>query len=312
MGKLGVGKEVVPRGKAMLTRLDRDMLHTDTQKGRTMEKRLWTLPVLAALLIAAGSGGGVAMPSLGGPTGIVSLPNAAIAPTGQLETALSYQSLKLGALDMYEPTTDLTVWSLQALTGFADRAELWGAYSRVRGVDDLNVWGIGGKAQLSAEPRDQTTLAVGGAYQRWDDSSEVGADTDLRSLYIVATKDFTPMGAHPWEWGPGPGTRMLGSLGILYLNAKPKGGSSSSLTRPFVGLQFVDAGGTELGLEYRWKDNDVDQDAVFSAVLRHPVSEFITIEAGTTNAAPGGVGLDKQDIFVRLGYAMPIGLGARR
>jgi hypothetical protein len=274
-----------------------------------MTKTLWTLPVLVALLVA-GSGAGMAMPSLAGPTGVVSLPTAAIAPMNELQAALSYQSLQTPGLGMYEPSEDFTVWSLQALTGVAQKAELWGAYARVRDGEDSHLWGIGGKIQLASEPTERASLAIGGSYQDWSDALAVETgtgDVKVKNAYIVATKDFTPMGQERWEWGPGAGTRMLGSLGIMYISLDPDVGDSESLTRPFVALEFIGASDTSLGLEYRWKDDDIDEDGVFSAVLTHKFSDAVTAQVGTTNAAPGGIGLGDQDIFVRLGYSFPMG-----
>ncbi|NIQ99902.1 MAG: hypothetical protein GTN78_06825, partial [Gemmatimonadales bacterium] len=56
-----------------------------------------------------------------------------------------------------------------------------------------------------------------------------------------------------------------------------------------------------------FEDDDIDQDAVFSAVLRHRFQEAWEVEVGTTNAGPSGIGLDDQDFFIRLGYTFPIG-----
>lgn len=287
-----------------------------------MSMRLWTLPVLAAFVIVAGSGAALAIPSLSGPTGIVSTPTAAVAPAGSLQAALSYQSLEASNLGAY--SEDMTAWALQALAGVSDKAELWAAYSTVRNGADSNLWGIGGKVQLAKEPEDSATLAVGASYGVWKDMVEsttvydpvshafvtglAQTDATLKSVFIVATKDLTPMSGGGWEWGPGAGTKMLGSVGLLYLSFDPDlaGAGSESLTRPFVNLEFKGTGGTDLGLEYRWKDDDVDAKAVFSAVLRHAFSPEVTGEVGTTNAAPGGFGLDDQDWFVRLAYAFPL------
>jgi hypothetical protein len=286
--------------------------------------RLWTLPVLAAFVIVAGSGAALAIPSLGGPTGIVSTPTAAVAPANSLQAALSYQSLEVAGIGAYGTNEDMTAWALQALAGVSDKAELWAAYSTVRDGADSHLWGIGGKVQLAKEPKDSATLAVGASYGVWKDMLASAAvydadaqawvtglaetDVTMKSAFIVATKDLTPMGGGGWEWGPGAGTKMLGSVGLLYLSLDPDlaGAPSESLTRPFVNLEFKGTGGTDLGLEYRWRDNSVDAKAVFSAVLRHAFSPEVTGEVGTTNAAPGGFGLSDQDWFVRLAYTFPL------
>lgn len=269
-----------------------------------MRNRLFTFVTVVALVVGV-SGACVAIPSLSGPTGVVSVPTAAVAPVGELQLAVSYQSLEAVALGLYSADEDFTVWGVQALVGAADTAELWAAYSTIEdgaGMD-ADVWGVGGKALLAQEPDAQAALAVGGGYSSLSNS----ADVSLLNAYLVATKDFTPMGAEDWEWGGGAGTRMLGSLGLMYINVDPDVGDGASLTEPFVALQFVDAGGTTLGLEYRWDDDELDADAVFSAVLTYPFSPEWTVEVGTTNASPGGFGMDSQDFFVRMGYCLPMG-----
>jgi hypothetical protein len=283
-----------------------------------MSKRLWTLPVLAAFVVAAAGGSAFAIPSLGGPTGIVSLPTADVAPMDSLGLALTYQSLDVGDL-----ADDYTVWGLQALAGVSEEAELWAAYSTVRNTDDTHVWGIGGKYLFAKEPEDSANLAIGGSWEQWADAvaetvvtagdmytpeviESVTTDVTFKKVYLVATKDFTPLGGEAWEWSSGAGTRMLGTLGVIYIDVDPDAGEGDSLTRPFLGVEFIGEEGTTLGLEYRWKDDDLDQKAVFSAVLRHPFSPEVAAEVGTTNASPGGLGLDGQDWFVRVAYMVPL------
>lgn len=288
-----------------------------------MNKRLWALPVLAALLLAAGGGVGFAMPSLGGPTGIVSVPTAEIAPPNTLQTALSYQAFKVKEIEaagMYAPATtrneDFTAWSLQGLAGITDMAELWAAYTAVRNENDSHVWGIGGKFAFTKEPEDTAALAIGASYQEWVDGLEIATtsmyggvpetittDAKVLKAYLVATKDFTPMKSEKWEWGPGAGTRMLGTVGLLYLRADPGVGEAETLTRPFIGFEFLGAGGTSIGLEYRWQDDNLDEKAVFSAAVQHRFSDQVSVEIGTTNADSLGIGTGDQDFFARVGYS---------
>jgi len=279
-----------------------------------MKKTLWTLPLVAALLVV-GSGFAYAIPSLAGPTGIVTVPTAAVAPEGELQTALTYQSQQIAGQGMYGGDMDVSLWQLQALTGVSDEAELWAAYALADQEtptvsETANMWAFGGKYQLTREPEDQTALAIGASIEKWSDVIGMysGAqDIDAWKLYIVATKDFTPVSGDAWEWSAGGGTRILGSVGIMYMSIDPDMSDRESLTRPFVGLEFVGVGGTTLGLEYRWKDSDLDMDAVFSAVLRHQVSPECSVEVGTTNATMFGLGLDDQDFFARIGYNFPMG-----
>ena len=299
-----------------------------------MRNRLFTFVMMVALVVGV-SVACVAMPSLGGPTGVVTVPTADAAPVGEFQLALSYQSVDATSLwgDMLglpvpEDLEDISLRSLQVLTGVSEEAELWAAFSDVSNRDEASGWAIGGKYLLVKNAEESASLAVGGSWEDWsvelaERMWQTGSiydpplvtitmpaqDVDLKvtRAYLVATKDFTPMGAEDWEWGGGAGTRMLGSLGVMYVNIDPDGGDDASLTEPFVALQFVDAGGTSLGLEYRWDDDELDVDAVFSAVLSYPFSPEWTVEVGTTNASPGGLGLEDQDFFVRVGYCVPMG-----
>jgi hypothetical protein len=255
------------------------------------------------------------MPSLGGPTGIVSVPNALVAPPGQLQAALSFQSQ---TNSMYSADVDVSMWQLNVLAGVSQGAELWAAYALAdqdtpTASETAHMWALGGKYQFTSEPKDQAALAVGMSMEKWSDlmlaSDMYGGglgDVDVLKAYIVATKDFTPMPTGSWETG-GSTTRILGSLGIMYVNIDPSGADSETMTRPFVGVEFLGTGGTNLGLEYRWKDDDIDAKAVFSAVLTHRFSPKLEAQIGTTNAGTSGIGLDDQDIFVRLGYTFPMG-----
>ena len=137
-------------------------------------KTLWTLPLLAAFLVVA-SGAAYAIPSLGGPTGIVSVPNALVAPVGQLQTALTYQSQEYVS-EMYGGEVDATYWALNLLTGVSEEAELWAAYAIVdqdspTESETANMWGVGGKYQLAREPEDQAALAIGASWEVWSDSA---------------------------------------------------------------------------------------------------------------------------------------------
>jgi hypothetical protein len=270
-----------------------------------MTKRLFTSSLLAALVFAAAVSTGFAMPSIGGPTGIVSVPTAEVAPVGEIQTALTYLSQQMyGA--------DVDCWGLNVLAGVSEGAELWGAYATAK-VDsptipvDANMWGFGGKYQLASEPEDSASLAIGASYEMWSDlisAVDMYGDADVFKAYLVATKDFSSMADEDWEWSDG-GTRILGSLGILYLDIDIDG-VGGDLTEPFVGFEFIGAGGTSLGLEYRLA-GDIDVDDVFSAVLTHPFSPEFEVQIGTTNAGPSGIGLDDQDFFVRLGYTFGLG-----
>ena len=275
--------------------------------------RSWTLCLLAAALLAAGTPPGLAMPSVAGPTGIVSVPTAAVAPDYELQTAVTYRSLQMYDAEVGE--SDVTIWALQALRGVSDDAELWAAYQRVTNGKDGNAWELGGKYRLGREVLADAEVSVGASIGRWVDAFGMPAispgitDIDTWKAYIVATRDLTPGRVPELEWEEPTGTRLIASLGLLYVRADPDVGDSQALTRPFAGLQ-ISQKTLSVALEYRAKDRSLDEKAVFSATLRRPVGDFITVELGTTNAGPLGFGTEDQDIFIRLGYDVPMYPGA--
>jgi hypothetical protein len=289
-----------------------------------MSKRVWLLPALAILLVAVGGSAAFAVPSLGGPSGIVSVPNALVAPTGQAAVAASWQSM-----EMYELTNseDFSTWSLQVLGGVAEGAELWAAYSNANDILDTTTWGVGGKFQFAREPDSPVTLAVGGGYRSGSGDTRIGealdmyvdvdADATMWNAYLAASKDFTPTGMST-EWASG--TRIVGTAGLLWASVdldetfsseegSEKFSSDETLLEPFVAVEFLGTEGTTLGLEYRWKDSDIDQKAVFSAVLRQCFPNGFFGEIGTTNADQFGFGLENQNFFARAGYVFTFGGG---
>lgn len=301
-----------------------------------MSKRMWVLTVLAALLVAS-SGIGYAMPSLRGGTGVVSVPNALVAPVGDLQVAASYQAANaslVSGLETYEPIDDsYNVWSLQALAGVAEGAELWAAYSADNSDFDFSTWAIGGKYQFYTDPGTGAKFALGAAYRSGSGeasmiinigeyevpdyvAADIEVDANATDVYLAVTNDFASMAGSEWC----PGAKLLGTAGLIWKNLDGditattesevlEDSFDESLLRPFVALQWISADNTWLGLEYRWEDDDLDADPVFSAVLGHDFGNGFSGEVGTTNSDPLGFGLDDQDWFVQLGYTFNMGEG---
>jgi hypothetical protein len=279
-----------------------------------MRKTVLMLCVLG-VLVAAAAGAGFAMPSLGGPTGIVSVPTAQVLPLNEVEAALSYQIVKLNALYGPDETAELAaplqaaslsdaltanrlrVLALQGLAGISNGTEGWASFATVRGGKRENVWGLGAKALLTTKfmkGAKSPVLAVGASYQQWENVGSVD------KLYLTATADLRTM-SKPLQ-AQSTGIPLYGTLGLLYLRANPDGGSSDSLLRPFLGLEAGIAEDTKLGAEFRFSDNSIDDRTVWSFVLRHVFDQTFSAEIGTTNASPVGTGMDHQGMFVRVGY----------
>lgn len=261
-----------------------------------MRNGLWALCALAVVLLAASSTAGHAIMSLGGPTGIVSVPNAQVAASGQLDLALGYETL-----EMYGHGDDYMIWQLQALRSVSNEAEVWATYASIDNTFDGSGWGIGGKWQFVRQP---ALVAAGLSYHTAD--AAVGqaylpvwspeADIDAWKAYAVATRDLTPNQ---------PTLQVLGTVGLMLIDFDVNSGIgiggdiSEQVLKPFVGVELVSAGGTTAGVEYRWAD-DVEADPVLSAVLRTPLSEGAFWEIGTTNVDLIGLGTDERGTFVRV------------
>jgi len=283
-----------------------------------MRKTVLLLCALGLLLTLAG-GVGFAIPSLGGPTGIVSVPTAQVLPMNDVDLALSYQTIKvegmydagdsaalslkskLGAAQaVYGGSTTDTfhVWTLQGLAGLSGNTEGWASFSTVNTDERETVWGLGAKTQLPSRwllgGRSGAALAAGTSYQRW---SDVG---NMWKLYLTATADLR-----------GPAAQadavhsVFGTLGLMYMRAEPEEGSNQSALEPFLGVEAGLTKDTKFGAEYRFKDSDIDSEAVWSLVLRHAFDQQFSAEIGITNASPVGTGLDDQGLFVRVGYHLP-------
>ena len=259
--------------------------------------------VLAGLAVAIGEliDQELSMPSLGGPTGIVSMPNAITTPARTWQAALSYQGMRASACGMYQASDDLSVWSLQAARRLNDTAEVWSTYSSTADHGGSRLWGLGGKSMLTHPEGGGPSVAAGASYHRWGDAFVSGSrvdgnaspDANVVKAYAVVTGVLTGE-----SWPP-----LLGTAGVVHIRLDPDSGSSESLTRPFLGLQAV-WGGTVLGLEYRWHDSTLDAKPVFSAAIRQVLSDELTAELGTTNASPVGTGLSAQRLFLRLSHVL--------
>jgi hypothetical protein len=280
--------------------------------------RSWLLVVLTAALLVSSGASALAIPSLGGPTGIALLPTAKIAPVNEWQTAVGYRSFNTTYMYAYEEV-DMSLWTFNALKGVASDAELWIAYTRATNGEDTDVWEYGGKYQLSERllPRTGflagTDIAIGASLGRWanaltnaDPLLPFYTDTETLRAYFVVTTQLVPGGDSDWDWEAAPSTRIIGTAGMLYLRVSPDALSGDTLLRPFLGVEVIGQTNLTLALEYRFKDSGLEDDALFSALVRYPIDRSTNLEVGLSNASPIGLAHGDQDLFVRLGYSFPV------
>jgi hypothetical protein len=249
--------------------------------------RTWILLLVAAVMALSAAGAG-AYPTFSGPTGMVALPNAEVAPPGALILALDYQN----------QSGDVTLWPARAVYGIADKTEVWAGYMRASASSDsTSSWNVGAKYKFATEPVQKISLAVGGSWGKGDALSE---DVTITNLFVVASKNIASRKAAEAR------ISAKASLGMLWENV----GSpiDQTLTEPFLGLELYGKKGVSLALDYRVKNSDFDAKAPFSAVVRMPLSQTrpLWAEAGFSNAAFMGLGGDSSSFFLGLGYRLAI------
>jgi len=129
-------------------------------------KTLLMLGIVLALALTA-----LAYPTLSGPTGLLTVPTAAVAPGGQFQLAADLQ---------YVDGTDELV-PLRALYGIGEKFEV--GFTYLPEVNDANdTWGVNGKYVLPYT-LGGAAWAIGAAYSDSDNVSTIGAS-------LSATKEF--------------------------------------------------------------------------------------------------------------------------
>ncbi|NIM04351.1 MAG: hypothetical protein GTO55_00820 [Armatimonadetes bacterium] len=263
------------------------------------------MAVLVAVMLGLGGAAGWAYPTLGGATGLVTLPTAEVVPAGAVDLAVDYQEVDIGAkalggsLGMYGEAEMLPI---RAVAGVGENAEVWAAYNKVKvdpGGEDLKMWNVGGKYMIAHEEKDSASAAIGLSYGKIDN----GDDARVTTIFVVVSKSL--------GFGGGAGVASAKAhLGAIWMNFDSP--ISEELSRPFVGLEFTGENGSILAVEYRKRASGIDVDTPFAAVLRYPVggTKPLWLEVGTTNAALGGIGLDEDDVFFGLCYRFGGAAGA--
>jgi hypothetical protein len=249
--------------------------------------KYFVLLVLLALLLGVGSAW--AYPNFNGESGIVTLPNTEVTPVGTVNLAVSYQT-------MYENGSDINIWPGRINAGVADKLELSAAYT-LFDIDDPSApdyqWTAGAKFALLQEPADELGLAIGGSY------GKIVGDDDLAvtRAYLALSKDF--------DLVKDPENPIKGRFTAGWAYIKFGDPADFTISKPYAALEFIGETGATLGLEYRWKDSDVEPNAVFSAVARVPVTSDKAwwVEIGTTNSFYGATNMfDEQKTFYGICY----------
>ncbi len=249
-------------------------------------RMLWLVALVSVLATAAAWG----YPTLGGSTGLVTLPTAAVTPTGMVDLAADYQKV-----------SDAKIMPLRASLGVTTNAEVWAGWTKITDGTDFGadtIWNIGAKYLLAQEPKNRASLAVGGSVGKAKDGEEV----NLTQAFLVLSKNLALKQSQEM-----PLSGAKASVGMLW--ARASNGVDETLLSPFVGVELMGEKGANLAVEYRLKDSDLDSKAVLSAVLRYPLGgagQPLWVELGMTNGAFAGLGGADNRLFVGVGYRLGV------
>lgn len=260
--------------------------------------RVWVV-VMAAVIAALGAAAAGAYPTFDGPSGLVTLPTAEVVPSGAVDLAVDYQKTNVGdrvlggMLSMYDSERFLPI---RVTIGVADGVEVWGGYTLIdpEDGDRMKSWNAGLKyAFMQESSGDNFSAAIGGSVGRFDNSEDV----DVTRAFLVFSKAIS------MKHAAGQPISAMAHLGVMWASVGDP--ADDKMTKPFVGIEFFSSNGSSLALEYRFKEDNLESNAPFSAAVRYPLGEAnspLWVQVGATNAALAGFGGSDNSIFVGLGY----------
>jgi opacity protein-like surface antigen len=239
-------------------------VHSGYSKQEEKQMRVWSVMLAVVLLALAAIAASAApvYPTFDGSTGVVTLPTAEVAPQGNINLAIDYQ----------KPPGEETVWVARVNGGIAENAELWFGYlwwDWPGGQE--KIWNAVAKYRFLNQEKNNVDVAIGGSFGKddweWD-------TMDVTKAFLAISKDF--------KTGTSSPVVARGTVGVMYNHFK-EGDWTDNFTKPYVALEFMGEEGWNLGLEYRWKDNEWDdEEAPFSAVLRYMFPDApVWVEVGT-------------------------------
>jgi hypothetical protein len=247
-----------------------------------------TVSLLSALLLLMAIGTGFCYPSLVGPVGLAVHPTADVPAAGEVDLSVDFQDTK----DFFGE-----IWLSRLTFGATDRLEVSVGYTAVQGqtsFDEGRLWQVAAKYLLLDRPDQGLKVAAGTGYLQFTNSWDVHGFGG----YVVASKDLTSPERQRDQ------IRLRGHLGVIYGGFKEHEGLtefSDTVFRPWLGLEAITPRGTTLAVEYRPRTSSFETHDIVGAVLRHPFTERLSAEVGTTNVFSDG---EEQAVFLGLSYRL--------
>ncbi len=241
-----------------------------------MKRMAFLAAVVLVLAVACAAG---AYPTLGGPTGLLVVPTTDVTPVRTVDAAFDWANL----------SQDGQGYVLRGLFGAVEGLEVGAAYTHVSGTASGRLVGADAKLQLRTQPRSSFGLAVGGVLNN-SSSHRFDDDNSFVQLYAVASKDLTTRTADLATVA----VRVRANVWLLYDSAEDEGG-----IRPFVGVEFTQAEGGQLLLEYQVRAHR----DISSIALRYPLAAGLSVQAGMSNLYE-----DSHQLTIGAAYRWGLGL----
>lgn len=210
---------------------------------------------VTALFICASAGAARAALSVGGPTGLVLMPNAVVVPTGTIQVAADYIN------------TDDFVFPVRVGYGLMEGLEVGASYSFVD-AEDTYAFGANAKYILPLKPAEALDLAAGAIY-----SMGKVADYDISSLGFYGVASYATMVES---------LNVRGSGGIRWERGELEDNSETGF-RFFIGLDLGIREDIAVVAEFESKSADLETDSLTSIGIRYTLMESLTLQAGLSN-----------------------------
>lgn len=208
-------------------------------------------------MIAALAGAALAYPTLTGPTGFVTLPNAVSLPSGQIAVAADYYNTSDGPVENSFP--------VRATLGLLNNIEVGAAYLF---QTDANTWAV--NAKLS--PIINLIGFNWGAGAQYAQQNLIPTDEKVTQLYWVGDMSMNTGG----EGRPAVDL----SVGVNWTRSDLL---DDSAIRFFAGAEAGFMKNISVLAEYQTKDNSLETDPLWSVGARLGLTDAISAQVGWTN-----------------------------
>jgi hypothetical protein len=218
--------------------------------------------------------------TLTGPTGLATLPTAAVAPAGQLSAAVDFVN------------TGAEQYPMRVLYGAMENLEIGASFTPISASVNDEAWGLNAK-YLTPITLLGFNWAGGVQFQKVNVTQ--ATDRKLTQLYWTGTRSIME--------GDDTMPALAGTLGLSFTMIDHV--QDVDALRLFGGIQADFANKLVLAAELQTKDDDIESDTLWSLVARYPFTETITGQLGISNGIMT-LGQSNGEIFAGVSYAFDV------